>query len=173
MNGKKTLFIILILVSVINLSAEAQRRSRPGSMKHNQTEYENTTREEAVACNYVSNGHHFYGPVYVYAGGDGRIKIGNSSISFAGGKYTLRFTSDKVKTRDPGKVKWKYEKVINDFEQSGKYVTYQKYGEIYLGLCIEDEDGKKHMGEIKLSGKDAKEIEWVEDELWFDWKLTN
>lgn len=173
MNRKKTLFLAILLVTVINFTGVAQRRSRPGSMKHNQTEYDNTVREDPVKCNYVSNGHRFYGPVYVYTGGDGRIKIGNSSLTFSGGKYTLRFTSDKVKTRDHGKVRWKYEKVLNDFEQTGKYATYQKFGEIYLGIYIEDEDGKMHLGEIKLSGKDAKEIEWVEDDLWFDWKLSN
>lgn len=173
MNRKKALFIIALLVGVINLSAAGQRRSRPGSMKHTQTEYENTTREQPVACNYVSNGHRFYGPVYVYTGGDGKIKIGNSSISFSGGNYTLRFTSDKVKTRDHGKVRWRYKKVLNDIEQTGKYETFQKYGDTFLRIYMDDEEGEKHIGEIKLTGKDTKRIEWIEDDLWFDWELQN
>lgn len=170
MKLKLSLAFLILIGMIAALECEAQRRARPGSMKHTEQEYKGVAESKAVKCTYVSNGHTFSGDAYVYEGGSGRIKIGTSTLSFAGGKYILKFKSDYFRTRPNENKRWRSEKLLNDFTQTGKYETFKKFDTLYLRLYEPGSD-TAYMTDIPLSGVDAKKIEMNEEGLWFIWNL--
>lgn len=167
---RKLCCLSLLLISVMcqMSDAEAQRRQRPGSMRHDQKEFTEQSKTEKVSCTYVSAGHTFVGDAYVYNSGAG-IKIGKVTLTFKAGKYTLSFDGERFKVIRP-KKRNRYEKVLNDFSMSGKYETFKKYDKIYLRLYEEGSD-TRYMTDIPLEGKDSKYFELNEDELLFKFTL--
>lgn len=171
------LIILFSLLSLFFISPDsmAQKRQRPANMKHTDQEVQNMRRLDPMKCTYVSDGHTFWGNVYA-SGDAGRIKIGTSTITFRGGKYTISFTSEKFEMRDvlAPQDKWKYnpwkkEKLFNDFIQSGKYTTFKKSGVLYLRL--HDGNSENYLTDVSLSGVSAKSFVINEDGLQFEYLL--
>lgn len=134
-------------------------------MKHTEKEAQDYMKKTPVQCTYISNGHSFSGNVYVV--GDGaRIKIGTSTITFKAGKYILSFVSESFKSRDTNSYIWTYEKMLNDFNQSGAYETFFQGQKYYLRMY----DGLQY-SDIPLSNRNATSFVLAEDELCFEYKL--
>lgn len=166
-------FLLLIILSPL----QAQRRQRPDSMKHTESEIENKRKEEIVNCTYIKNGNTFSGDVYA-TGEAGYIKIGTSSIRFSNGHYKLTFTSGEFKVRDvqTPKDRWKFnpwrsEKIFNDFTQSGKFATFKKNGRIYLRLY--DGETSDYITDIPLENIGANSFVLDEEGLRFEYSLSS
>lgn len=172
------LFVIMILLSFCICmvpEANAQRRQRPGSMKHSEEDVENMRRMDPVKCTYLKNGASFRGDVYA-TGLSGRIKIGTSTITFSNNHYSMNFNASKFETRDvlPPQEKgrfnpWRKEKVMNDFVQKGKFSTFKKAGQIYLRIY--DGDTDNYITDIPLPSLDVKNFNIDEDGLLFEYQL--
>lgn len=170
----KLFMALLLLCFAANM--EAQKRSRPGSMKHNESEIKAALEGEPVKCTYVSSGHTFKGNVYFSGGSDARMKVGSATISFSGNHYTLSFKAAKFEMRD-GTYSgdkhrynpWRQEKLANDFTQQGKYETFKKGGKVYLRLFYEDT--LNYMDDFPLDGISAKEFIIGDGGLKFEFNL--
>lgn len=167
--------VALAVVSLVAFNGYPQSRKRPDSMKHSDKDVQNMRRMDPVNCTYVSNGHVFYGDVYA-VGDAGRIKIGTSTMTLSGGRYTISFTSETFEMRDvlPPQDKWKYnpwrqEKLYNDFTQSGKFTTFKKNGSLYLRLHVGDT--KDYLTDVPLSDASAKSFVIDEEGLRFEYRL--
>lgn len=167
---------VLALLFLLTIPAsQAQRRQRPGSMKHTESEIENKRREEPVKCTHVRNGNTFTGNVYA-TGEAGYIKIGYSSIKFANGHYTIQFTGDRFKVRDVPTPRergrfnpWRREEIFNNFTQSGKFETFKKNGRIFLRLY--DGDTPDYITDIPLENTGVSFFALDEDGLRFEYSL--
>lgn len=172
------LFGLMILLSFCFCmvpEANAQRRQRPGSMKHSEEDVENMRRMDPVKCTYIKNGSSFKGDVYA-TGLAGRIKIGTSTLTLSNGHYTLNFKAGKFETRDvlrpqeKGRFNpWRKEKLMNDFVQKGKFSTFKKAGQTYLRLYVGDSDD--YITDVPLSSADVKNFKIDEDGLLFEYQL--
>lgn len=165
---------ILILMTFCILAvfpAEAQRRQRPGSMKHTEADVENARKIDVVQCKYITDGERFNSKVYA-TGGTGGIFLGNAVLTFSKSHYTLSFTSTKMNVRDvlpPGEHRynpWRKEKVLNDFTQTGQYMTFKKSGKIYLRLF--DGDSDNYITDVLIPNVDASSFKIDEDGLLFE-----
>lgn len=172
MRTKVTLILLLVAIFGSFAPAEAQRRQRPGSMKHTEADVENARRIDIVKCKYITDGGKFNSKVYA-TGGAGRIFLGDAILTFSNGHYQLSFTSTKMEVRDalPPQERhrfnpWRKEKVTNDFTQSGKYMTFKKAGQIYLRLY--DGDTENYITDIPLSSADVNSFNLEEDGLLFE-----
>lgn len=167
--------VLIILLGAIFWGVtpvEAQRRQRPGSMKHTEADVENARKIDIVNCKYITDGGKFNSKVYATEG-SGRIFLGDAVLTFNNNHYQLSFTSTKMEVRDvltpQEKHKynpWRQEKVFNDFTQSGKYLTFKKNSQIYLRLY--DGDTDNYLSDIPLSGADASSFNLNEDGLLFE-----
>lgn len=146
---------------------DAQRRRPPSSMSHSEKEARDYVKVTPVKCTYISNGHTFSGNVYVVGNG-ARMKIGTSSITFKNGTYSLSFESDRFKSRDAGSRYniWTYEKMLNDFTQSGRYETFTQAHKIYLRIYDDST-----YSDIELTDKNATKFVLAEDELCFEYSI--
>lgn len=165
----------LLAISLFVITGNAQKRQRPGNMRHTDKEVQNMRKMDPVKCTYVSDNHVFYGDVYA-TGPAGRIKMGTSTLTLKGGKYTISFTSAKFEMRDvqapqdKGKYNpWRKEKLYNDFTQSGNYTTFKKAGTLYLRL--HDGNSSNYLTDVPLSGTGAKSFVIDEDGLRFEYTL--
>ena len=174
---RKIYLIMMVLTfSLIAVNAEAQKRSRPGTMKHSESEVKKALEGEPVKCTYVSSGHTFKGDVYYYGDTGARMKIGSASIVFSANHYSINFEAAKFEMRD-GTYKgqkykynpWRMEKLANDFIQEGKYETFKKGQKIYLRLFYEDTNN--YMGDFNIDGIDAKKFTIGEEGLSFEFSL--
>ena len=174
---KKTFSIFtLLLVSLILFDVSAQKRSRPNSMRHSEQDVINFNKTTPTTCTYISNGHTFSGDVYA-TGMAGRIKIGTSTLSLRGGRYTLTFKGSNFQMRDvlPPQEKgrfnpWRSEQLSNDFTQKGKYETFTKGSLLFLRLY--DGDSADYITDIPLANKGVKYFELDEDGLLFEFSLN-
>ena len=129
-------------------SAHAQRRRRPGSMTHTEAEVQNVMKVTRLAGRYIKDNATFAGNVYM-VGEAGSIKIGDATIAFTGGRYTLKFGAASFDMRDAStredrrrehiseyqyEHSWKSEKLGDDFLQNGRYEIAEQYGNIHLIL---------------------------------------
>ncbi|MBD5189288.1 MAG: hypothetical protein HDS95_03315 [Bacteroidales bacterium] len=184
---------LLLAVALNPLSTDAQRRGRPGSMKHTETEVlqkqaEVRRQQEGtkISCRYICNGHIFEGPVY-RTGAAGGIKIGDAAIIFSGGKYKLSFDAAKFKIkkypvmtdaelarRGISKYEyensWEYKELGQDFEYGGKFDTLEQGGGKWLVLYNGDTDNI--FAKILISGVNADSFELDEDEMLVRMSLT-
>lgn len=159
------------------MRANAQRRQRPGSMKHSAAEVKAVQTETKIKCKYVRDGAVFEGPAY-RTGSLGGVKIGDCVIFFRGGRYALSFNAEKFKFKKhavmsdaerarKGISKYEYEnsfeykKLGEDFDYSGKYTTVEQYHEQWLILY--DGDSKDIFAKIPMNGADAQTLELNED----------
>lgn len=171
MKNKVALILLLAAIFCGITPAEAQRRQRPGAMKHTEADVENARRIDIVKCKYITDGGRFNSKVYA-TGGAGRIFLGDAVLTFDKGHYLLSFTSTKMEVRDAlpqDKQRynpWRKEKVTNDFTQSGKYITFKKSNQIYLRLY--DGDTDNFITDIPLPGLDASSFDLDEDGLLFE-----
>lgn len=156
--------LLTLLLCLTPLSSSAQRRSRPGSMKHSQTEIDNRMKVTKVSATYIHDNSYFTGPIYRTGSYGGGIKIGTGGLYFTNGKYMFSFDAAKFKfidRKEGSYVRSHYEKLAQDFEHSGKYEILQQYGQI--NLVLYDGDTDNVFASIKLSSAQTKNIEMSED----------
>lgn len=152
-----TLFIISI-----PLSSSAQRRARPGSMKHSESEVINKQKIKQVHCKYIKDGSVFEGAIY-RTGDLGGVKIGDAFIAFTGGEYMFSFSAEKFKMKNNKYYNvWEYKKLMDDFDYSGKYSTFEQYGQIWLVLYNEDNE---EFAKIPIDSLNAKSFSFEEDRM--------
>lgn len=179
--------VTLCLVAIMSLSVcntlSAQRRARPGSMKHTEADVRNAQKTTQLKGLYIRDNSTFGGDVYMI-GDAGSIKIGTAEIRFTGGHYRLIFDSGEFSMRTSLSKKeriekgiteyeydhsWKNEKLGEDFEYSGKYNIQEQYGKISLILYNGDTD--KEYARIALTSANDKEFEFSDDDLLMTMKL--
>lgn len=153
--------------------AEAQRRQRPDSMIHTESDVVKARQTETVRCTYAKDGNTFVGTAW-QVGLAGKMKIGTLVMTLNKGHYNLKFTSAQVTVRDANPIHkgpnpWRKEKLGNDFIQEGKYETFKKRGQIYLRLY--DGDTNQYISDIPLEDKDAKNFTMFEDDWLFEFYL--
>ena len=175
---------LLLATLFAPLSASAQRRGRPGSMKHTEAEVlqkqAEVRRQQGgvkISCKYIANGHIFEGPVYM-TGDAGAIKIGDAAIIFTGGNYKLSFDAAKFKIKkypsmtDAERARrgiskyeyensWEYKELGQDFEYGGKYATIEQGSGKWLVLY--NGDSENVFAKIPISGVNANSFELNED----------
>lgn len=88
-----------MLCMVHSFNADAQRRSRPDSMKHADAEVKDAMKKTTIHATNICDGARFSGPVYM-VGDAGGIKIGNSVLTFKGGKYYIKYTAGEFSMRE-------------------------------------------------------------------------
>lgn len=180
MNKPTYIAILLCLISlIVPAESNAQRRTRPGSMKHTQTEVTNVQKVKNLSCKYIRDGATFEGPIYMI-GEAGGIKIGDGAIIFSHGKYKLTFDAQKFKIKkhavmtDEERARrgitkyeydnsWEYKKLGEDFEYGGKYATIEQYGKKWLILY--DGDSDDIYAKIPLQSTADKSFELCEDDM--------
>lgn len=185
---RKTILFISSFLFVAGLLADpcavmAQRRARPGSMKHTEAEIQEVQKKTKVSARYIKDNSRFAGPVK--AGGDGAfIKVGDSHLYFEGGRYIFSFEAGEFSMRD-AKTKydlqregitqyeydhsWKNEKIGQDFSASGKYEIVNQYGTTNLILYVGDTD--EVFTKIPLEDPDASSFSFMNSSLIFEMKL--
>ena len=156
----------------------AQRRARPGSMKHTQAEVVEKQKVTTLSSKSIRDGAVFFGPVYM-TGDNGAIKIGDAIIEFDGGRYKINFDAAKFKIRkyptmtekqrlqqgisDYEYNKWEYKKLGEDFKYGGKYTVMQQYGKTWLILY--NGNSNDVYAKIPLNSPDDKSFELNEDDM--------
>lgn len=175
------LYILGVLLSPIGISA--QRRARPGSMRHTEEEIREVQKKTKVSAKYIHDNSRFAGPVKAENGG-ACIKIGNSHLYFNQGRYVFGFEAAEFNMRD-AKTKydlkregitqyeydhsWKNEKIGNDFSVSGKYEIVHQYDTTNLVLYVGDTD--EVFTKIPLVDPDAASFSFINSGLTFEMKL--
>lgn len=176
---KKVLLYTLLSALAISVPTDAQRRSRPGSMKHSASEVENKKKIVNLKCKYIKDGAVFQGPVYM-VGDAGGIKIGDAAILFRAGRYILSFDAAKFNVRkyaamtdeqlrQKGISKYEYEtswekkKLGEDFDYTGKYATIEQYGQKWLILY--NGDTEREYAKIPLNSINDNSFELQEDDM--------
>ena len=167
MNNKSLVLLSAsLLIALGAVDAVGQRRARPGTMKHTEAEAVNALKTTDVKATYIKDGSTFFGDVYLVGEAAG-IKIGTAIIEFSNGKYTLNFTNKKfdvTETTSTGrKVKTK-QKLGEDFSYGGAYKVVEQSGKVFL-LLYADSKGEGQYDKIKLSGKNATEFEFAQDDV--------
>lgn len=172
---KKVIILVLLFFCGLMIchDSQAQRRQKPGTMKHSDQEVVNAITEKAVNCQYISNNHTFYSEVGYGPDGTRPMKIGTATMVFKNGKYSLSFKSIKVKTTSnswnvPRNHWWK-ESMFNNFTITGKFETFEKGGVTYLRLF--DGESGETFHDVKLTGKNARSFELYDDGVEFNFKL--
>ena len=166
---KKFLSVIAISFAVMASSsndAMAQRRTRPGAMKHTQQEVENALKVTKESAKYIRDGSTFVGDIFM-VGDVGGVKLGTAIIEFSNGKYKFSFTNEKFNVQEKTKsgIKyWKKEKLGEDFSAGGKYEVIERHGNYYLYL-YQPENPDEAGDKIPLNSKDAKEFELAQDNM--------
>ena len=171
--------MVLLAAAIQPISSDAQRRSRPGSMKHSKGEVESVMKETSVNATYIKNNTYFEGPSYYTDGyGAAGIKIGTCGLLFKNGRYFFSFDAAKFQTRTAMSKKerqskgisdhqydqmWSSEKISDDVEHSGRYKVVKQYGKILLILY--DGNSDDIVAKITLSSLNTKTIEWTEDNI--------
>lgn len=177
---KKTIITLMALLfaTLISFPVEAQRRGRPGSMKHSEAEARAKQEISRLSCKYIRDGATFEGPIYM-TGDAGEIKIGNAVIAFTGGRYMLSFDAQKFKLRkhasmtekerlEKGITKrqydtWENKKIGQDFEHKGKYATIEQYSKKWLILY--DGDTQNIYAKIPIGSVNDSSFELMEDDI--------
>lgn len=173
MNLKKILFTSLLLLLFnffLSPEVEAQRRQRPGSMSHNDQEFNRALNGTPTKCKYVSDGHTFGGETFITEG-QVPLKVGNSTLTLRNGKYTLKFTATDIeyyKYTSRNRKKLMRERLDN-FTMTGKYETLKKGGVLFLRLYDTEED--TYLTDIILSGPDTQYFELDDEGLLFQFQL--
>lgn len=180
MNKPACIALLLCLIAlIVPVRSSAQRRARPGSMKHTQTEVTEKQKVTNLSCKYIRDGSIFEGPIYM-TGEAGGIKIGEGVIIFTNGKYHLSFDAQKFKIKkypvmtDEERLRrgiskyeyensWEYKKLGEDFEYGGKYATIEQYGQKWLILYNADSDAV--YAKIPLKSTADKSFELEEDDM--------
>ena len=169
----------LLLVALAPLQADAQRRGRPGSMRHSEAEARAKQEITRLSCKYIRDGVAFSGPIYM-TGDAGGIKIGDAIIAFTGGRYMLSFDAAKFKIKkhavmtDEERLRkgitkydydnsWENKKLGEDFEYGGKYATIEQYGQKWLILY--DGDTENIYAKIPIGSVDDDSFELAEDDM--------
>ncbi len=164
----------------------AQRRVRPGAMKHTEAEVANKRKVTNLSCKYIRDGSIFEGPVYM-TGDAGGIKIGEGAIIFSNGKYKLSFDAQKFKIKkypvmtdkqllEKGISKyeyensWEYKKLGEDFEYGGKYTTIEQYGQKWLILY--NGNSESVFAKIPINSINDNSFELEEDDMLVQMKLV-
>ena len=176
---KKFFIISLIFFSLLFHCdpAYAQKRARPGGLKHTDKDVENVYKEVPVICKYIRNGATFRGEVYYLSStSSAKMKMGDATLTFKNGKYRLKFDASKYQTRDalPPDQKhkynpWRNEKVANDFIAEGKFSTYKRNDKIYIRM--EDDDGGVLWKDSEIDGINAKAFGGVDDNILYVFEL--
>ncbi len=187
MNNRLYVCLILVLLALINTPvADAQRRARPGSMKHSEAEVTEKKKVTKLSCRYIKDGSIFEGPVYM-TGEAGGIKIGDAAIIFRAGKYHLSFDAAKFKikkypvmtdeelfrrgiSKHTYENSWEYKKLGEDFEYGGKYATIEQYGDKWLILYQGDTDNVYAKIPIESVADDSFELN--EDDMLVRMKIV-
>lgn len=172
------LIIILAMIACAP-SADAQRRSRPGAMKHTQAEVTNKQKITKLNCRYIKDGSVFEGPIYM-TGDAGGIKIGDAVIAFYGGKFMLSFEAAKFNVKKYAYMTpeerhrrgiseyeyrnaWEHKKLGEDFDYEGRYSTIEQYGQKWLILYNGDTDNV--YAKIPLNSINDQSFELDEDDM--------
>lgn len=189
MKIKTITFAALIMLTVLMpIAADAQRRGRPGSMRHTEAEAQQATKKTVVKAKYIHDGVTFKGQLLM-VGEAGALKMGDVSIAFSGGKYRFIFDSADLKmkklrssTRDE-RIKegiseyeynnsYEYKQMMEDIDYRGKYAVVEQYGKYTLYLYDGDNTDRTFM-KAELSGADATSFVCEEGIYTFDMKLSN
>lgn len=184
-NSFKTCILLSILLFMATISAPAQRRARPGSMRHTQAEMTEAQKKTTVKGRYICDGSRFKGQVLI-TGDAGGIKVGDAVITFSAGRYNFDFTSGELSmrtsyTKDERIKKgisdyayensWKKEKIGEDFYSKGKYAIIKQYDKVTLYLYSGD-DTNTVFATIPLEDANASSFQFYEDNFLFDMKLA-
>lgn len=166
-------------------SPQRASRKRPGAMRHTEAEVENARRVTAVKAKYIHDNAQFKGAAYM-TGDAGGIKVGDVALSFAGGKYTIKFVSAsfdmrKASTRRDRRREgiteyeyehsWQKEKLGDDFDFGGRYEVVEQYGKVSLVLYNGNSD--KVFAKIPLADANASSFEFAEDDVLFQFEKTD
>ena len=176
--GTRHLVVIVLLLLVGSAGITwAQRRQRPDSMKHTETDVENARKTETVKCTYVKDGKTFSAIAWA-VGMSGKMKIGDVVLSFSKGLYKLFFTATEVymkesipKWEQPRYNPWRLEKLGNDFVQEGRYETFRKSGKLFLRLYYGDSNG--YITDIPLDGANTDHFTLLEDDWLMEFHLDH
>lgn len=188
MNKKffKLAIILFMALITVSESAYAQRRSRPGSMAHNESEVAAALKETKVKATYIHDNAKFAGKASVTNGG-ASLKIANVTLTFANGKYHLTIVTDKFLTRDvkskedlrrEGMTEWEYDhswektKVANDCDFVGKYEVVKK-GVVNWLILYDDVDPSVIAAKVKLDSLNTKKLSFEIDTIVFDVQYTS
>lgn len=154
--------LLTLAVCLFTPDISAQRRTRPGSMKHSASEVTDRTQKKNIRCRYICNGATFQGPIYQVVDYGGGVKIGDAVIFFGDDRFHLSFDAAKFKVQQKDrKNSWKYEKIGEDFNYEGKFATIEQYGQKWLILY--DGDSDNVFAKIPIESTDAQEFELSED----------
>lgn len=160
--------IVLATVVFMSFPLNAQRRSRPGSFKHTDSDVENVYKKEPVKCTYIKDGAKFYGELYyVSDNAAAKMIMGTATLTLTGGKYKMKFDATKYKSDHP----WRYEKIANDFIAEGRYLTYKQNGKIYIHM--EDKEGGVLWKDGEIDGVNAKSFGGIDDNILFVFEIIN
>lgn len=176
-------FLCAVGLLLCPLGVSAQRRARPGSMHHTETEIKEVQKKTKVTAKYIRDNSRFAGPVKV-ENGSSFIKVGNSHIYFKQGHYTFGFEAAEFSMRD-AKTKfdlerehitqyeydhsWNNEKIGKDFSASGKYEIIHQYDTTNLILYVGDTD--EVFTKIPLADPDTNTFSFINSGLTFEMKL--
>ncbi|MDE7413403.1 MAG: hypothetical protein K2N05_06405 [Muribaculaceae bacterium] len=117
----------------------AQRRVRPGSMKHTDSEIAEVTKEKEIKVAAISNGAYFAGDLYYTESGK-RMQIGEIRLHIYAKTYRFEMdlTSHQLRTviRDifGNEIGTTSTKMGEDIDLKGKYAVLEQAGKRYLRL---------------------------------------
>lgn len=176
---KKPSIIIILILSLLFCAPgiEAQRRARPGSMKHTNAEVVEKQKVTKLNCKYIHDGSTFNGEVFMVGEG-AMLPIGKAKIVFRGGRYAFSFENAEFKVNKfaamnqderlkKGISKYRYDnsyeskKLGQDFDYSGKYATIEQYGEKWLILYCGNSDDI--YAKIPLNSVNDSSFEYTDD----------
>lgn len=154
--------LIMMLASLIAFlmvtDISAQRRSRPGSVKHTEQEAIEIMKKTKVNGKYIRDGSTFRGDIYL-TGDAGAIKIGTATITFSKGEYKLSFRNAKFKVQDDKyKNRMRWQKIGEDFSYGGEYEVMEQLDKTWL-ILYESTAANETSDNFLLESKDAKTIE--------------
>lgn len=158
--------VVLVALVFVALEAGAQRRARPGAMKHSDSEAKAAVTKSVVKAQYIKDGAMFIGDMFYAKDGAG-IKICTSKIYFGANTYTMENESAKFTTTKKTKSGREYkakEKFSEDYEASGKYEVV-KYGAGGVYLILYTEKPNEIFAKIPISGTDAESFTYDEDNI--------
>ncbi len=187
MNKRLYACLILVLCAILNATvADAQRRARPGSMRHSEAEIAARMKVTKLSCRYIKDGATFEGPIYM-TGEVGGIKIGDAIITFSKGHYLLSFDAAKFKVKKHSYMTdeerrrkgisqyeyenaWEHKKLGQDFDYGGKYATIEQYGSKWLILYQGDSDSI--YAKIPINSISDSSFELSEDDIYVKMKYV-
>lgn len=182
----KAIILLLVVAMLAGIDADAQRRKRPGSMKHGANEATEFYSETKATAKYIKAGAVYTGTIYVNLGTGNPLPMGKATLRIkAGGKYSINFDFTEMRTTNrpeygnimdlkTGEVRWgridnNRVKLGEDFSQSGSYSVISKEAKKFLEL--KDEKGAV-MEKVPLDDADGSGMYFGDDSTYINFSLV-